>query len=323
MTIASDLGQRKKGFLFKAFHSDRDLNSKFAFFPFELASFAETPALLQEVQHFIDQANSHGKKTVLYFSHDNDHPISEFLEGDPFVFRHSMSKNFKYINEYNIPSRVDNFRESVKDLKKLEWNSIPTVSFMGWATVAKPVTDKGVAERQGQTAGLISPAVFPTPTSIGTVLRKKALEIIEKDKRVDSNFTIFSRFFPHYPEDFKIRNKQNYLDSMCNTHYVLTIRGCGNYSIRHFETLAAGRIPVMVDTNQYLPFDSEIAWKETGVWVPFEDFNSIADQIYSFHSSLDNKSFDELAFRNEDIFEKFITREGVVRQIQKILMRFV
>lgn len=321
MTIDYESDQRKRTFLYKAFHSNKVLNSKFSFFPFELSSFAETPALLEEVQSFIDQAHCQGKQTVFYFSHDNDHPISEFLHGDPFVFRNSMSKNFEYINEYNIPSHVDNFRQSVIALNKLEWNLVPRVSFMGWATVAKPITDKLRGHGLSKTKGLISPAVFPTPTSIGTVLRKKAIEIIEGDERIESSFTIFDRFFPHYPEEFKMANRQQYLDSMCNTHYVLTIRGCGNYSMRHFETLAAGRIPVLVDTNQHLPFESEIAWKDSGVWIPFEDFNSISDLIFDFHSNLDKNRFNELTFHNEDIYQKFVTREGVIRQIQKILMR--
>jgi hypothetical protein len=164
--------------------------------------------------------------------------------------------------------------------------------------------------------------VFPTPTSIGTLLRKKAMEFIENDARINSNFTIFDRYFHHQSEEFQNQNLQHYLKSMSDTQYILTIRGCGNYSIRQFETMAANRIPVMVDTNQYLPFEDIIPWKEIGVWVPFPDFNSISDFIYNFHEKLNQKSFDELTREIENIYENYLSRPSVVKQIRQILLEY-
>ena len=321
--MKADLDLDRPSFIHEAFSLNSVMLSKFAFFPYELASYAYTPERLDEVQKFIDQANSGGKRAILFFAHDNDHPISEFLSGSPIVFRYSMSRNFEYVDEFIIPTWVGNFRESARNIAALGWESIPKVSFMGWAVVAKPITDKNLVKGLVPANGLISSMVFPTPPSIGTVLRKKAIELIESDLRINSNFVIHDRYFHHYTEEFQKNNLQGYVKSMCDTHYVLTIRGCGNYSIRLFETLAIGRIPIMVDTNQFLPFEDEISWKDIGVWVPFENFKSISEYIYSFHSNLDQESFDQHTSHILKIYEDYLTRPAVIRQIERILERLM
>jgi hypothetical protein len=318
-----ELDKNTPGFIHRAFHSNERFKDAYSFFPFALATYAHTPELLSNVQNHIDEANKAGKQTVLYFGHDNDHPISEFLNGNPIVFRHSMSKNFNYQNEFIVPPNVNNFRDSIREIKGLGWKPVPKVSFMGWARAAKPVVDKTFTTRIAPAKGLVSSMVFPTPPSIGTVLRKRAIEIIETDKQIESNFTIFGQYFPHYSEEFKQENANEYLKSMSDTHYVLAIRGCGNFSFRLFETLAAGRIPIMVDTNQHLPFEDEIPWKELGVWVPFEKFNSINEYIHDFHNRLNKSAFDKLSYENEQIYEKYLSREAVIRQIERILTRLL
>jgi len=321
--MKADLDSGKPSFIHEAFSSNSAVLSKFTFFPFELASYANSPERLNEVQKFIDRENTEGKRTIFYFAHDNDHPISEFLSGNPIVFRNSMSRNFEYVDEFIIPTRVDNFRESARNVAALGWEPIPKVSFMGWAVVARPITDKKVVKGLVPANGLIASMVFPTPPSIGTVLRKKAIELIESDLRINSNFMIHDRYFHHYTEGFQKNNLQDYVKSMRDTHYVLTIRGCGNYSIRLFETLAIGRIPIMVDTNQFLPFEDDISWKDIGVWVPFENFKSISEYIYSFHSNLDQESFDQHTSKILKIYEDHLTRPAVIRKIERILERLM
>ena len=113
------------------------------------------------------------------------------------------------------------------------------------------------------------------------------------------------------------------MESIRDTHYVLTIRGSGNYSIRLFETLAAGRIPVMIDSNQHLPFEDLVPWKEIGVWVPFEKFEQIGDYIFEFHENNGDHGFLTTTSRASQIFEKFLSRDATLVQIEKILERYI
>lgn len=63
--------------------------------------------------------------------------------------------------------------------------------------------------------------------------------------------------------------------------YVLCARG-GDFSYRLYETLSYGRIPVFVDTDCVLPYDSEIKWKDYCVWVDEKEVNRIGERSRSF-----------------------------------------
>ncbi len=56
--------------------------------------------------------------------------------------------------------------------------------------------------------------------------------------------------------------RQEYVHSMMESDYILCARGAGNFSRRLYEALSCGRIPVFVDTDCVLPYQSEINWKE-------------------------------------------------------------
>jgi hypothetical protein len=106
---------------------------------------------------------------------------------------------------------------------------------------------------------------------------------------------------------------------MRNGHYVVALRGCGNYSIRLFETLAADRIPIMVDTNQYLPFEDKINWKELGIWIPLDKFNFISDLVVDYHNTVGEKGFRERIETIGNVYKNYLSRDSSLRIIQSII----
>jgi hypothetical protein len=62
--------------------------------------------------------------------------------------------------------------------------------------------------------------------------------------------------------------KMDFEQNMMNTHFNVCNRGAGNFSIRFYQTLAAGRIPVVLNTDMVLPLDIE--WSQ---YIVFEDTN--------------------------------------------------
>ena len=67
--------------------------------------------------------------------------------------------------------------------------------------------------------------------------------------------------------------RQEYIDHLMRNDYILCPRGGGNYSHRVYETMAAGRIPVLIDTDLVMPFPDVIPWQEISVWVPLADID--------------------------------------------------
>ena len=56
--------------------------------------------------------------------------------------------------------------------------------------------------------------------------------------------------------------KFQYWNNMLLSPFTLCIRGNGNFSVRLYETLAMGRIPVIIDTDCVFPLESQIQWSK-------------------------------------------------------------
>jgi len=319
----------KTNFIYRKFANYAKFSSNIAFFPYEVSRYSVSPERLQDIQDFIDLQSKDGRRTVLLLAHDNDRPMSKWLNGNPIVFRYSMSRVFEYTDEFIIPPKVDSFRETFDFMNVLPWNIMPKISFMGWSAFVgwseHLEQQQLVASRKRSLESDVKEPtfVFPTPINIGVILRKRAMDIIQNDPRIECNFFVNDRYFYQHDQSTQTNKRDKYMESIRDTHYVLTIRGSGNYSIRLFETLAAGRIPVMIDSNQHLPFEDLVPWKELGVWVPFEKFEKISDYICEYHDSVGDRGYQTATDRVSQIFEKFLSREATLFQIEKILERYI
>ncbi len=61
--------------------------------------------------------------------------------------------------------------------------------------------------------------------------------------------------------------RTEYVNRLAGSDYVLCVRGLGNYSLRLYECLCVGRIPIIVNTDMVFPLEELIDWKSIGIWV--------------------------------------------------------
>ena len=97
------------------------------------------------------------------------------------------------------------------------------------------------------------------------------------------------------------------------------MRGGGNYSIRFYETLCLGRIPIMVNTDCKLPFEEKINWKEICVWINENDSMRINDVIIDYHNNITEKQFIERQNYCREIWVKYLSKEGFYNQFYSYL----
>ena len=88
--------------------------------------------------------------------------------------------------------------------------------------------------------------------------------------------------------------RQEYVQNMIESDYILCARGAGNFSYRLYETLSCGRIPVFIDTDCVLPYNFAIEWKKYCVWVNEGELSHIAEKVAEFHSRLSPQEFLDL-----------------------------
>lgn len=90
-----------------------------------------------------------------------------------------------------------------------------------------------------------------------------------------------------YPEEYRAQLRQNYLDLTENTKFVMCPRGRGLNSIRFFEVLRLGRIPVLISDKARLPLEWLIKYDEFVVRVREEDVEDAHEQIVDWLASHD------------------------------------
>jgi hypothetical protein len=92
------------------------------------------------------------------------------------------------------------------------------------------------------------------------------------------------------------------------------MRGAGNFSYRFYEVLAAGRIPLLLDTRCVLPFDDEIEWRQHCVWVEEDQHESAGEILKEFHSGVSPDQFRTLQMANRRLWETKLSPLGFLKR---------
>jgi len=108
--------------------------------------------------------------------------------------------------------------------------------------------------------------------------RGRLLHSLENSKGLKTNFLLRS----HYKAGAtttanKNKVEKEFYENIYSNLFTLCLRGMGNYSVRFYQTLAMGRIPVLIDTDSQLAFAKQIAYENIIVKIPYQDrFNSVS-----------------------------------------------
>ncbi|MEZ5353549.1 MAG: exostosin family protein [Bryobacteraceae bacterium] len=196
----------------------------------------------------------------------------------------------------------------------------PVVGFWGYAQVVWPKVAYTYAanllhnHRARRGKGLWD----ITPITPATLLRARVLRILAADSRLETRFHASRRAFRRIDPtgDPEWRNEQISLfyKNVLNSDYTVCVRGYGNWSIRFYETLACGRIPVFVDTDCVLP-EAGVDWKRFCVHVDRNNIESLPDRILEFHERMSPEQF--LARQQEcrHLWETRLSRHGFLSHL--------
>lgn len=148
--------------------------------------------------------------------------------------------------------------------------------------------------------------------------RGKLLKSLQKSTLVKTNFI----FRSHYragaqTNEQRYKTTLEYYNNISDSDYVLCVRGGGNFSVRLYETLMMGKIPVFVNTDCLLPFSDEIDWKKHIVWVEWEERKNIATIVNNFHSKLSNDDFMEIQIANRKLWKETLSIKNMINMVSK------
>lgn len=263
---------------------------------------------------FVEMARQARKPIVVFFWSDTDEmvPIENAV-----VFRTSFYRSRKRSNEFAMPAFSQDFAEKYfcSQLPVRAKRKKPTVGFCGNA--APPKASFKWRTRDILIWGANFLGVTKAHANPGRGLRTKVMHLLSQSPQVETNFVVRERHFrrailPNGTKDYDTlqRMRQEYVQNMVDSDYIICLRGAGNYSRRLYETLSCGRIPLFIDTDCVLPYDWLVDWKHHSVWVDAKDMDKIVERVVTFHEALSPEGFRDLQMSCRKFWEDWLSPVG-------------
>lgn len=274
----------------------------------------------QELNQFIDKAIAQNKKVWVYAAGD----FGITFRKDVSVFRLGGFKSKLSKNEVIMPLFVsDPFTYILNTnwffLNKTE---MPTIGFVGNANGSfykrlkelliflklnfKRQFDKSIGDYQ--------------PFFSSSSVRFTVLKSLEKSNAIVCNFIYRKSYRGGAQTESQIKQSTvEFFQNIENNLYTICIRGAGNFSVRLYETLMMGRIPIVINSDAKLPLENEINWKNHAV---FTDKNNIIDAVLAFHNSFSNEELIAIQKSNRDLLLNDFLRVNYFHKIYQLENEF-
>ena len=304
-----------------------------SFVPLEEADFALLPVSLEKydsttpepIKRFINLVQEKQKKLVVFAGHDTNptYSIPNAIIFSGAIYRSTMQPGYRVYPHF-FEDFIKKFKQG--NLSVREKGEKPIVGFCGYAP---PLNLKWGKEKMIGMAKLIANYMglfdkFPQRSSHS--YRARTLITLLRSNKVVCNFLIKNKFgfgalglnsgnTGESNEEFRLK----YINNILGSDYTVCARGYGNNSIRLYETMCCGRIPVFLNTDCVLPFENEIDWKNLCVWVERKDMNKIAEKISKYHANINSEQFKERQLLMRSLWEKYFSPQAFFSQVPEIV----
>ena len=273
---------------------------------------------MPEAARLANLAGQHNKRLLIWFKGDLV-PIIPF--DNAVVFLPGMIRSKARPNQKACPVFIDDplpkFANGDPPYRKKQ--SRPSVGFCGYASsgIAKTLWSVIQCGKLNLLSHIGRYDYEAIPMIPATGKRAQALRRLERTPGLETNFIIRTKYTP--PESHRPKNaidtSREYFSNILQTDYTVCLRGYGNWSYRFYETLACGRIPIFIDTDCVLPYESDLDWRKYCVWVKDSELDHIADKVAEFHASLSPDAFVELQMACRQLWVERMTIDGFVRYL--------
>lgn len=233
-----------------------------------------------EIQNLLNKYKKINKKVIVFLISDCDEVLD--IPRNVFLFRTSLYKKLKKDNEFLLPYIWESFDEKFNSLAKTKK---PIVGFCG-----------NVKNNTGK--------------------RQSTINAIYSSVNITSNFDTKLTFWGGNPHNETIINdfKKNILES----HFTICNRGVGNFSMRFYQVMSLGRIPVLIDSDMIFPFENEINWND--LIIKSKNEIELVSKIEKFWISKSNEEIIELQLKCKKVFREHLSPKGFGEKITPFLI---
>ena len=220
----------------------------------------------EKIEEKLNEINEiNENKKVIIFILD-DYEFELKSQKNQILVRSSARKSLLKQNEYILPYLWDNKEQPFEPLKR---TNKPIVGFCGWRS--KP--------------------------------RYEILKKIRSHPEIEANYILRSKFMGGHRLSNETVNE--FYDNMQQSHFIICNRGTGNFSMRFYQTLAAGRIPLVVDTDMQLPLNNVASYNDIIIME-----KTVEEVIEKLLFVWKNKDIEKIQQNCSEFYKKYLTEEN-------------
>jgi hypothetical protein len=120
-----------------------------------------------------------------------------------------------------------------------------------------------------------------------------------------------------YILNLKENHKKEFEDNMNENLFTLCYRGRGNFSVRFYETLMRGRIPIQINSSSIFPYEDEIDYSNVGIFIEEEDLEKVDIEklVKDYYNSKSADELIQIQKNNRRIYEEYFHPDIYFSQI--------
>lgn len=271
-----------------------------------------TYSRIKKHQHYIREcealAEKHSKNLILFAYQDSaEHvPMKHTI-----VFRASQYRSHLAVNEVIMPAFVEDLGtiHGVTIRKKQgRQGDVPSVGFVGKA---------GFESLMHRFRFYVKNFLLKKdPYKDGVYYRRKAIRALSSSVRVCGNFVLRSSYsgnIKSIPLD-PAQARAEYVKNIIESDFTLSPKGDGNYSLRFYETLSLGRIPILLDTECVLPLADTVAYDDVIIRVPYTEINRLPDIVSKLYASWSPKEYEHRQKKAREFFVEYLYMPSFIKK---------
>jgi hypothetical protein len=309
--LAKDMDDQERmakyGLSVSDFQFVEDINdADIAILPFSWNYYMKSDSLFK-AQEYIEQCANARKKVISWMEGDFGVKIPYYP--NVLVLRQSGYRQKLPGTHLGMPVFI---RDPLKEYYKTsqitisQYTQVPLVGFCGQSQGSPFKYTKDIIRTSGRNLLYHLNLSDDEPQSIypSTLRRSKALKFLSTHAYIKCKFIRRRKYRAGANNKIeRFNTAKEFYDNIEGTQYTLCVRGGGNFSVRFYETLAMGKIPVYVNTDGLLPFSEKIDWKKHVVWVESSELENIGDCIIDFHEKLGEDGLKYIQYENRKLWE--------------------
>lgn len=209
-------------------------------------------------------------------------------------------------------------------LQLREKNEKAVIGFSGWSHLSLSQRAKTlVKELPVQARGLFNSQYLARRK--GVLFREQALSALRHSSLIVPNIIERPSYSAHpatASADMQLLRKE-FTHNLLASDYGLDVRGDANASTRLYEMLSLGRIPIIIDTDRYFPFDDEIDYASFSLRVDFRNIKKLPELVAEFHASISPEKFLDMQHAAREAYLRYFRLDAVAPHIMNRVRKHI